>query len=148
MFDELLEPVKDGEWELKNFLREHGCKVTDVSDNPRYWRKDIDFLIEENGKQWSIEVKYDYVMSKSGNIYCEWLNPRSKGGKGWLQFCKADFLFYGDARNRIFYALEVDELREYVLQNKDKLKRRSTNDGSIGYLLPLKDAPVIFKVEV
>lgn len=148
MFDELLEPIHGGEWELKKYFREHGWKVTDVSEDPKYWNKDIDLIIERDGYRWTIEVKYDHVLHRSGNLFIEHTNPRSISGNGWYHFCKADFLFYGDAHTNTFYCMGMEALREYIEEHKDTLKQKGTADRSYGWILPLKDAPVFTQVEV
>lgn len=49
-------PRKAGEYELKKYLRANGKKVVDVSEEPEYWEKDIDLIV--NGET-TIEVKWD-----------------------------------------------------------------------------------------
>jgi hypothetical protein len=36
---------KQGEMLFRQIMINKGYKVVDVSDNPEYWRKDIDFII-------------------------------------------------------------------------------------------------------
>lgn len=132
------EPHNPGEWELKATLRNHGYSVEDVSDNPNYWYKDIDLIVTNNetGQVSSIEVKWDRRIAATGNLYIEFANPRSKGGKGWFEFCEADLLAYGDAVNKVFYIIKVSELKKFVARNRDVLQVRKTWDGSQGFLLP------------
>lgn len=145
---ELLEPIRAGEYEVKQILRRDGYKVIDVSDNPRYWHKDIDLLVEGKEKVWSIEVKYDKQLHFTGNCFIEIANPRSKDGKGWFEFCEADWLFYGNGMTDTFYCMRLDELRAFIAENKDSLKLRSSHDDSRGYLLPLDVAPVAVVLEM
>lgn len=145
---ELLEPIHSGEYEVKKYLREHGYKVIDVSDDARYWHKDIDLLVERQGKHCSIEVKYDKQLHFTGNCFIEIANPRSKGGKGWFEFCEADWLFYGNGMTDIFYCMRLDELRAFIEKNKNDLKLRSSHDDSRGYLLPIDKAPIAMILEV
>lgn len=144
---ELLEPINSGEYELKKYFRSNGWTVTDVSADPRFWGLDIDLIIEKDNYVWTIEVKYDHVLHRSGNLFIEHTNPRSKDGKGWYHFCKADFLFYGDAATNTFYAIGVEALHEYIEANKENLREKGTADRSYGWILPLKDAPVFTQVE-
>lgn len=138
-FEELLEPVHAGEHELKNKLRESGYKVRDVSNNPSFWRKDIDLLATNPRTHitTSIEVKWDSKVADTNNIYIEISNPRSKGGKGWFSFCEADVLAYGDAVNNKFYMFKLPALKQFIKVNKNKLETRRTADGAIGYLVNL-----------
>jgi len=134
----IYEPHNPGEWELKFTLRNHGYSVEDVSDNPNYWYKDID-LIVTNTKTCNvskIEVKWDSRIAATGNLYIEFANPRSKGGKGWFEFCEADLLAYGDSRNKVFYMIRIPALKEFIARNKNVLRIAKTPDGSQGYLVP------------
>lgn len=149
MFDELLEPVHNGEWELKNFLRKHGYKVVDVSDNPKYWNKDIDLLIsKDGGKEIAIEVKYDSRINTTGNLFLEVANPRSKNGEGWFNFTQARYLFYGDSVAKLFYVIDMWKLREYMKTRRHCYRKTCTTDNSVGYLVPIANAPIICSVEV
>lgn len=144
---ELIEPIHNGEWELKLFLRNNGYKVIDVSENPLYYYTG-DLLVEENGQQWALEVKYDKQVEYTGNFFIEVENPRSKNGEGWFKFCKADFIFYGNGITGTFYCMRANDLRAYIEKNKDNLKLRSSHDDSRGYLLPIEEAPIMAVVGV
>ena len=135
-----------GEHELMWSLREHGYIVDNVTNEPNYWTKDIDFLITPVFGEdivTSIEVKWDRHLANTGNMFIELENPRSIGGMGWFEFCQADYLAYGDARNRIFYFIKLADLRNYVADHKLELKYRTTSDGSYGYLLPLSSVSAL-----
>lgn len=134
-----LEPIHPGEYELKWSLREHGYKVKDVSDNPAYYDKDIDLIATNifTDITTSLEVKWDWRLAATGNLFIELENPRSPGGRGWYIFCEADLLAYGDAINRIFYFIKVADLRNFIETHKKGLACRTTADGSYGYILPL-----------
>lgn len=63
--------------------------VNDVSSNPSYWDKDIDFIITSPTTQLTktFEVKWDSRINSTGNLYLELTNVHSKGGRGWFDFC-------------------------------------------------------------
>lgn len=143
---ELLEPVNSGEYEAKEYLRARGFKVKDVSDNPAYWGKDIDLLLCQDSRTTSIEIKWDNCISRTLNLYIETENPRSKDGKGWFYFCEADYLFYGDSVNKLFYIFNRKELFSFIEEHKKGLNRRCTYDGSKGYLVPLSEVKDLVKV--
>ncbi len=147
---ELIEPYKPGETEVKKFLQRAGYVVTDVSNNPAYWKKDIDFLVRnpETGGTASIEVKYDKRMAQTKNFFIEIANLRSNEGKGWFNFCEADFIYYIDAQNLFLYIFKFKELEEYINKNGARLELQSTLDGSYGYLLPLSKAPIFKSVRL
>jgi hypothetical protein len=65
------------------------------------------------------------------------INSKQWNGDGWWKHCKADFLAYGDAVNKVFYMIPMSELRQRVKQ----LNARVANCGydSTGLLVNLKD---------
>ena len=130
---------KQGEALFAQTMTEKGYTVVDVSGNPEYWHKDIDFIITSptTGAVKTFEVKWDSRIGQTGNLYLELTNIHSKGGKGWFSFCQADYLAYGDANAGFFYVIPMPELRERA----QKLPSRMTNCGSdsIGQLVAIKD---------
>ena len=80
---------KQGESLFKQIMLERGYSVNDVSNNPEYWYKDIDFIITSptTGQTKSFEVKWDSRINSTGNLYLEISNIYSQGGKGWFKFC-------------------------------------------------------------
>lgn len=105
---------KQGERLFREVMEARGYVVEDVSGNPDYWYKDIDFIITSptTGARKTFEVKWDARINSTGNLYLERTNIRSKGGAGWFEFCEADFLAYGDAVSGQFYMIPMDELRK------------------------------------
>lgn len=103
---------KYGERLFRNTMEQLGYKVEDTTNNPEYYEKDIDFIITSpfSGKVKTFEVKWDDCINRTGNLYLEVENINSKGGRGWYEFCKADFLAYGDSRSRTFYIIPLLEL--------------------------------------
>jgi hypothetical protein len=95
--------------------------VKDVSGNPDYWSKDIDFIITSSttGLTKTFEVKYDSRIHKTGNLYLELSNIHSKqwNGEGWWKHCEADYIAYGDSVRRKFYIIPLLELKERVEQS-------------------------------
>lgn len=128
-----------GELLFQQIMESRNYTVANVSNDERYWDKDIDFIVTSSasGLTKSFEVKWDSRINKTGNLYLEIANINSKGGKGWFEFCQADYLAYGDATNGTFYIIPLLELRERV----KKLQPRQINCGfdSVGYLVPLTD---------
>lgn len=138
--EQALEPRHPGEYELKWALREHGFKVKDVSLEPSYQKKDIDLIATNifTEEETTIEVKWDWNIAKTDNLFIELENPRSWGNEGWYKFIEADYVAYGDAHNGIFYFVSVAELRNCIDKVKTELRYHTTYDGSYGYLLPLR----------
>ena len=130
---------KQGEQLFQQKMMQLGHQVQNVSANPEYWTKDIDFIVTSStsGLTKSFEVKWDSKMYKTGNLYLELTNVHSKGGNGWFKFCEADYIAYGDAKKRLFYIIPLPQLRERVAS----LPKRMAQCGadSIGYLISLAD---------
>lgn len=137
---------KQGENLFKQIMESRNYKVEDVSGNEEYWDKDIDFIITSSttGITKTFEVKFDSRINQTGNLYLEIANIHSQGGKGWFEFCQADYVAYGDALNGTFYIISLLELRERV----KRLPKRQVNCGtdSIGLLVSLKDIDDIVEV--
>lgn len=93
-----------------------------MSGNSEYWHKDIDFIAfsPKTKASKSFEVKWDSRINSTGNLYLELTNVNSKEGRGWFEFCKADYLAYGDAQAEVFYIFPLDALKERV----NKIKPR------------------------
>lgn len=127
-------------------MRNSGYTVNDVSGNPDYWYRDIDFIITSptTGAVKSFECKWDSRIAQTGNLYLELTNVHSKGGKGWYEFTEADFIAYGDAQNRLFYVIPLLELKQRI----STLPQRVVNCGydSTGLLVNLRDISDIAKV--
>lgn len=130
---------KQGERLFKEIMIGRGYKVEDVSGNPEYWEKDIDFIVTSptSGEVKTFEVKYDQCINRTGNLYLEIANVHSKGQQGWFQFCQADYVAYGDAVAQTFYIISMADLREKVKQ----LPTRTAQCGfdSVGRLVSLDD---------
>lgn len=135
---------KAGEYDLKQYLRKCGNDVIDVTNNPDYWDKDIDFIVNDF---LTIECKWDGVMSDTGNIFIELCSNIDKNTEGWYKFCQADYLYYGDAKSRVFYIFAFGELKKHIEVNKDSYsigyakdynRENNVTKVSKGYKVPLK----------
>ena len=128
---------KQGEKLFAQIMEARGYAVQDVSNNSAYWDKDIDFIITSptTGAVKAFECKWDSRINRTGNLYLELTNIHSKGGKGWYQFCQADFLAYGDAVAGVFYIVPLLELRARVKELQ--CKQASCGNDSVGLLVPL-----------
>lgn len=108
---------KQGEYLFKQLYEGMGYKVEDVSANPEYYYKG-DMLVTSptTGLTKIFEVKWDTRIHSTENLYLELsnVNSKAKGGKGWFTWCGADYLAYGDAINRKFYIVRMDELKKRV----------------------------------
>lgn len=132
---------KQGERLFQQQMEAKGYEVQDVSSNPDFWSKDIDFFVTSSttGATKSFEVKWDSKIQKSGNLYLELNNVHSKqwNGDGWFKHCEADYIAYGDAKKRLFYIIPLPQLKERVQQLPRKIAQ--CGQDSIGLLVALKD---------
>lgn len=137
---------KQGEKLFKEIMESRGYVVEDVSNNSDFWNKDVDFIITSptSGLTKTFEVKWDTLINKTGNLYCELENVRSEGFKGWFEFCKADYVAYGDALAQVFYIVPFLELKKRS-QEIPFRQARCGND-SIGQLVNLKDIQDLVKI--
>lgn len=125
---------RQGEILFQERMQKKGYQVQDVSANDQYFSKDIDFLITSptTGQVKSFEVKWDTRINRTGNLYLEFVNKNSEGGLGWFEFCKADYLAYGNAKTNTFLVIPMQELRERVKQLPQRI---AYTDDSAGYLV-------------
>lgn len=135
-----------GEILFAQMMREGGYTVADVSGDSEYWHKDIDFLITSptTGAIKAFEVKWDSRINQTGNLYLELTNVNSKGGKGWFEFCQADYIAYGDAQARTFYIIPLMELRQRAKELPQRIVR--CGQDSTGLIVNLRDIADITKV--
>jgi hypothetical protein len=54
-------------------MEARGYDVVDMSGNPEYWYRDIDFIITSptSGVTKTFEVKWDARINQTGNLYLE-----------------------------------------------------------------------------
>lgn len=126
---------REGELLFQQRMEAKGHKVEDVSANEQYFRKDIDFIVTSGttGEIKSFEVKWCQKINRTGNLFLEFINKNSEAGLGWWEFCKADYLAYGNAHTNTFIVVEMAKLRERF----EQLPKRVgfCGDDSAGYLV-------------
>lgn len=132
---------KQGEQLFKEIMKYRGYGVDDVSNNPLYFKFDIDFLITSptTGLTKTFEVKWDTRINKTRNLYLELtnINSRQWNGDGWWKHIRADYLVYGDAVTQQFYIIDIRDLRKRVSQLTPKIAYCGTD--STGLLVSLDD---------
>ena len=137
---------KLGEKLFAERMSANGYKVQDVSNDPSFWSKDVDFVIESpyTGEVKSFECKWDTRIENTKNLYLELENIHSKNGIGWFEFIEADYLAYGNAASRTFYVIPLLELKERVKQLPQRIARCGSD--SIGLLVSLRDIADITQI--
>ena len=134
---------KLGERLFAEVMEARGYEVQDVSANPEYWYRDIDFIITSptTGETKTFEVKWDTRINRTGNLYLERTSRFTKQpgieGLGWFEWCEADYLAYGDAVSGQFYMIPLLDLKIRVKQLPYREARCGTD--STGQLISLSD---------
>lgn len=129
-----LDRGKVGERLFIDIMTELGWELVDLSNDKAYQKKGVDFFVKKENKELFIDVKTDYVMHRTGNIFLELEDgPRV----GWAKKTKADLIFYIDYNSNRVYVLDwvscaakIDELRKVSFDNQDGI-------SMVGALLPI-----------
>lgn len=130
---------KRGEKLFKEFLEKSGKQCKDVSDDPKYQKDDIDFIVEgKSGNELSFEVKNDSKIAYTGNIFYESISNVDYGTVGCFEKTKADFIVICSEPENKFYLIRSNILKDYVRDNRNSLRYISRVEGSnsAGYLVP------------
>lgn len=138
-FEEDNSAGKRGEKLFKEFLEKSGKQCKDVSDDPKYQKDDIDFIVEgKSGNELSFEVKNDSKIAYTGNIFYESISNVDYGTVGCFEKTKADFIVICSEPENKFYLIRSNILKDYVRDNRSSLRYISRVEGSnsAGYLVP------------
>lgn len=138
IWEEMKKKGDKGEQEVLMFLTSKGYEVNDVSEDPDYFAKDIDFLVMKDGKVKSVEVKTCDWINKTDNICLERYTVCANGVKhmGWLYTSEAQWLLYYDNKNKLLHFYKMKDIREYmdkytrndvILRNDKKIQKRTAN---------------------
>ena len=89
-------------------------------------------------------------------MFFELLTDIQGNRPGWANYTEADFIFYGDAENLLFYIFPVPAMRNYLREHKGEYETRIATDydritgairkQSLGAIVPL--VPFCQAVEV
>ena len=136
-FDKDLEVGALGEERVKQALTRLGHTVTNTSIELQM--KDIDFICcNRKNQQTTLEVKSDFRVNGTGNVYIEISNINNKrnGYKGWYYYCEAEHLGVVEPQANVCHIFQMSELREKM---KDNSFRTATCNGgeTKGTLVPL-----------
>lgn len=111
-FEEMNEKGKVGEAVIASYLSALGYKVTDVSGDAAYQKRDIDFIIND---EITVEIKTDYQIAATGNFLFEDVFHKDWGDvDGWFHYCDADYLCFYDIVSQKAYWLDVKVMRQVV----------------------------------
>lgn len=140
-FKQQLDKGKCGESVVAAFFYNRGNQVKDVSNDTEYQKKDIDFIItNKDGVEMTVEVKTDYKLNASGNLFFESTYYKEWGeSPGWYDYCMADYIAFYDVIGNRLYIYDFRNGKDYVraaaeyrqFYNRDDMCYRDA------YLLPL-----------
>lgn len=146
-----------GEQLARRCLEANGYTVIDRTASPEYWKKDIDFTVSKSGIEFNIEVKWDQRINESGAMFLELITDIQDCRKGWANYTEADFIFYGDAQQRVFYIFSVEDMRDYIKTHKGEYQMKTADDKnsrtgqirkqSLGAIVPIDDFNQFYKVQ-
>ena len=138
-FDKDLEVGALGEEKVKQALTRLGHTVTNTSIELQM--KDIDFICcNRKNQQTTLEVKSDFRVNDTGNVYIEISNMNNKrnGYKGWYYYCEAEHLGVVEPQANVCHIFQMNELREII--NDNSFRTATCNGGETkGTLVPLSD---------
>ena len=144
-----------GEYKAQCYLRSQGYEVEDTTLNPDFFDKDIDFIATKGNEKITIEVKWDNRIHDTGNMFIETITDLDKNKAGWFLFCQADYIYYGDAKNNLFYVFKTDDLRQFMQNNptqerkaSDYNNRRQLKKISQGSIVPINEFSQKYNVRV
>lgn len=116
-----------GEQMVKQYLIAKGHHVIDVTKDSRYYKSDIDFIVDSK----TAELKTDTIIWKTNNLFIEdeiFYYNGEYYGQGWLHYTKAEYLLYLDINNRILYKYKMQDVKDYIQQNKKRITKKACND--------------------
>lgn len=131
--------------------------VDDCTYNQEYQDKDIDFMLRhikyDKINPISIEIKTDYTMGRTDNIFIELSQIRNTGKyDGWFYKCKSDYMMYitdyyiDDNINNYgdFYLFNFKELKRKIEEKEITFEKQTKYNNEDNcktecYLVPTKD---------
>lgn len=91
-------------------------------------------------------------------MFLELLTDVEQNKQGWANFTEADFIFYGDEANKLFYVFPVAAMREYLKTHIGEYRTLAANDinqytgqitkQSLGAIVPIADFMTAVKTQI
>lgn len=126
---------KEGEkMALHQFTR---CGATGGLNDDKETRYEYDIYFELNEKKWTVEVKYDQMANKTGNIAVETFNPKL-GKTSGIARTKADLWMHILSESEVYLA-RVEDLKKFISENEpDKIIDRGGDKNAKLYIYAKK----------
>lgn len=134
-----LERGKRGEKLVIAALAARGHKITDVSDDWDYRRKDIDLLlVNKEQQQTTLEVKNEIRSETTGNIFIETYNSNNKShsNRGWFFYCESQYICFLQENKGKAHIVALTDIKQAIENNRYRIANSSNAQG---YLMPLAD---------
>ena len=103
------------------FFHDSWYNVKDVHEDKNYFDKDIDLLVEKDWKEYSVEIKFDDYIYKTNNFFFEIVSNEEKSTAWCFLKSEADFLFYYDTKNKIWYTFKMQKLKKWFFEVRNKI---------------------------
>jgi hypothetical protein len=123
--------------ELPYYQKKGGIRLLiDVSEIAKYQKDNIDrLLIEEDSSEMSLEIKTDYIASRTANLFFE---IERQGTPTWGMKSKADYFVFLIPKQEILF-VKPCELRRLVCQNRTTLQEKTVREtNTVGLPIPIK----------
>jgi len=114
-------------------LAAKGNRITDVSGDPEYQWKDIDFVVERREDTTTLEVKNEVKSQRTGNVFLE---VSSNGGKGWFRKTEAEHIAFAQTDFGIAHIVSMDDLRQAVAAKQYPIMENRWGTA-YGFLFPV-----------
>ena len=83
-----------------------------------------------------------------GNLFIELLTDVERNKCGWIDYCKADYLYYVDAIDSTCYVIALDDVRDYLRNYPYKIKNhQEKNKRSQGALVNVDLMSELYDIE-
>lgn len=135
---------KFGENLVSNYLKLGKIEVS--SNDDKNTRSHYDLLCQLGNKKFTVEVKLDYLCSKTGNMAIEISNTKTGVDSG-LTVSRATLwaVLVKDEENWVVFLTKTETLRDYIKNNQGR-EFKGAGDGNATLLLyKMQDILYIFK---
>lgn len=138
------------EIQLEVTLREHGYDTVDVSENPQYFDKGIDYLVtnKKTGKATAFDSKYESQLQIYHNFCFETISNKATSKPGWLHTSQQDFFSIYDVETKCLHIISAGEVRLLYQNNKRRYKHKETKQLECGKYLKKQEIVLIPEQEI
>lgn len=135
----------------KNYLLSDGCEVTDVSEDPKFYKTGADLIMQIPDGEITIDVKCDFQAHSTFNIVVEFIevaSDRKEQKLGWI-YNEVEFIYYVIWETKELIILDKKILIKICLEKELRGYASHHNKPfyyyTFGLLLPLQEARKHFK---